>query len=100
MGFKVTQKDHSLEIIYDLQRFFNCEHIHIDNRKENAYKFNVNKLQDILNIIIPHFDRFCLLTSVNLDYLDFKKLALMLKDGLDLKQNNKGAIVSQKKQYE
>jgi hypothetical protein len=57
LAFKVTQKEHSSGILHDLRRFFNCGHIHIDNRKENAYKFNVNRLEDILNIIIPHFDK-------------------------------------------
>ena len=40
-SFKVTQKEHSLGILHDLKNFFNCGHIHIDNRKENAYKYNV-----------------------------------------------------------
>jgi hypothetical protein len=44
LGFKVTQKAYSMGILHDLQRFFNCGNIHIDNRKEDAYKFNVNKL--------------------------------------------------------
>lgn len=64
-------------ILYDLQRFFNCGNIHIDNAKENAKKFSVNKLSDIINIIIPHFDKYPLKGSKRLDYLDFKKVAFM-----------------------
>jgi len=77
LGFKVTQKEHSMGILYDLQRFFNCGNIHIDNAKENAKKFSVNKLSDIINIIIPHFDKYPLKGSKRLDYLDFKKVAFM-----------------------
>lgn len=55
LAFKVTQKEHSLAILYDLQRFFNCGYIHVDNKKHNAYKFNVTKLDDIINNIIPHY---------------------------------------------
>jgi hypothetical protein len=87
LAFKVTQKEHSLGILYDLKKFFNCGHIHIDNKKENAYKYNVAKLDDIINIIIPHFDKYPLLTSKNLDYLDFRKAAFLLKSKSDFYAN-------------
>jgi len=86
-SFKVTQKEHSLGILHDLKNFFNCGHIHIDNRKENAYKYNIARLEDIFNIIIPHFDKYPLLTSKNLDFLDFKKAVYLLKNKLDLYEN-------------
>jgi hypothetical protein len=94
LAFKVTQKAHSMGILYDLKRYFNCGNIHIDNRKEDAYKFNVNKLEDILSIVIPHFDKYPLLTSKRLDYLDFKRVAYMMKDGLHLKKENKEIIMA------
>jgi LAGLIDADG endonuclease len=83
LAFKVTQKEHSLGILYDLKNFFNCGHIHVDNKKENAYKYNVAKLDDIIKIILPHFDKYPLVTSKNLDFLDFKRVAL-LKNKLSL----------------
>jgi hypothetical protein len=94
LGFKVTQKAHSMGILYDLQRYFDCGNLHIDNRKEDAYKFNVNKLDSILNTIIPHFEKYPLLTSKRLDYLDFKRVALMMKDGLHLKKENQEIILA------
>jgi hypothetical protein len=42
---------------------------------------------DIFNIIIPHFDKYPLLTSKNLDLLDFKKAAFLLKNKSDLYEN-------------
>jgi hypothetical protein len=84
LAFKVTQKDHSAGILYDLLRYFECGSVHIDNRKENALKFNVTKLDDIVTKIIPHFDMYPLLTSKNLDYQDFRKVAFMMVDKLHL----------------
>lgn len=83
LAFKVTQKEHSLGILYDLKNFFNCGHIHIDNKQENAYKYNIAKLDDIIKFVIPHFDKYPLVTSKNLDFLDFKRVAL-LKNKLSL----------------
>lgn len=84
LAFKVTQKEHSMGILLDLQKYFGCGNIYIDNRKENAYKFSVNKIDDIINKVIPHLDRYPLFTSKNLDYLDFRKVALLMKDKLHL----------------
>lgn len=84
LAIKVTQKEHSMGILLDLQKYFGCGNIIIDSTKENAYKFSVNKIDDIINKVIPHLDKYPLLTSKNLDYLDFKKVALLMKDKLHL----------------
>ena len=62
-------------IFYDLQRYFLCGNIQIDNKAADALKFNVTKLDDILSKVIAHFDSYPLLSSKNLDYQDFKKVA-------------------------
>ena len=80
LSFKVTQKEHSKGILLELKNYFGCGNIYIDNKKTNGFKFSVNKIDDIVNIIIPHLDRYPLITSKNLDYLDFKKIALLIKN--------------------
>lgn len=83
LTFKIDQKEDSAGILHDLSRYFNCGKIVNDNRGYKSFK--VVKLTDILNIIIPHFDKFPLITSKQLNYLDFKKIALMLdKNNLDI----------------
>lgn len=84
LTLKVTQKEHSKGILLALQKYFGCGNIYIDNKKENALKFSVNKIEDILYKIIPHLDKYPLVTSKNLDYADFRKVALLMKDKLHL----------------
>uniref|UniRef100_UPI0030E51A5E hypothetical protein n=1 Tax=Ophiocordyceps sobolifera TaxID=94213 RepID=UPI0030E51A5E len=84
LAFKVTQKEHSKGILIDLQKYFNCGNIYLDNKKEDAYKFSIHKLEDIIERVIPHMDKYPLLTSKYLDYQDFKKVALLLKDKLHI----------------
>lgn len=91
LAVKVTQKEHSKGILLALQNFFGCGNIYLDNKKENAYKFVVNKIDDIVLKIIPHFDKYPLQTSKRLDYLDFKQVAFKMKDKLHL---NKQGMVS------
>jgi len=86
--FIVTQKGHSVGILFDLQRYFKCGKVILDNRRYNTYKFVVSKKEDLYNIIIPHFDKYPLVTSKNLDFLDFKKVLLMYEYNLHLINNN------------
>lgn len=76
LTFKVDQKEDSAGILYDLARYFNCGRVVSDNRGFKSFK--VTKLTDIINIIIPHFNQYSLVTSKQLNYLGFKKIALML----------------------
>jgi len=79
--FKVTQKYHSKGILLDLQAYFSCGTICIDNRKENSYKFLVSNLDDLTNIIIPHFDKYNLISSKHLDFVYFILLVGLLAGG-------------------
>lgn len=75
-AFKVTQRDHSVGILYDLFRYFNCGSISIDNREENSFKFAVYSLEDLCTIL-DHFDKYPLVGSKSLDYNDFKTVVKM-----------------------
>lgn len=81
-SFKVTQKDHSLVILHDLKHFFGIGNISIDNRNSQAFKYVVSNVEHIVNIIIPHFDKYPLVGSKRLDYLDWKKAVLLNEDRL------------------
>lgn len=81
LQFKVTQKADSAGILYDLQRYFGCGSVVIDNRRDGTLKFQVQDLKSIINNVIPHFDQYPLVTSKWLNYNDFKSVALMLSDG-------------------
>lgn len=76
LTFKIDQKEDSAGILYDLARYFNCGKVVSDNRGFKSFK--VTKLNDIVNIIIPHFDEYPLVTSKQLNFLAFKEIALML----------------------
>jgi len=56
--------------------------------------YSVVGFNDLINIIIPHFDKYPLFSSKRLDYLDFKKVAFMMKDGLHLNEKHLNTILS------
>jgi len=42
--------------------------------------YSVNSVKDIINVIIPHFDKYPLLTQKRADYLLFKSAVLLIND--------------------
>lgn len=94
LAVKITQKEHSLGILLSLKEYFGCGNIYIDNRKEMGYKFSVSKIEDIINIIIPHLDKYPLKTSKGLDYQDFRKVAFYMKNKLHFSESTKEEILA------
>ena len=63
-SFKVTQKTHSKQILIELQKYFNCGSVIYDNKATESHKFVVNKLDDLLLKVIPHFDKYRLVLNI------------------------------------
>ncbi len=80
LEFKVTQKSHSTGILYELQKFFNCGNVVIDNRVTDTKKYSIKSLESILEKIIPHFESYSCLTSKYLNFRDWKEIALIMKN--------------------
>lgn len=99
-SFEITQKDvdDTLYMLYNIQEYFNCGEIILDlkqfDKNYKTYKFVVTNIEDLCNIILPHFDKYPLITSKHLDYLDFKKVVLMCKEDLHLININREKIFS------
>jgi LAGLIDADG endonuclease len=70
LEFKVTQKTHSKGILYELQEYFGCGSVVIDNRKTDTKKYHITSLSAIIEKILPHFDSYPCLTSKYLNFSD------------------------------
>ena len=46
------------------------------SRSSDSFLYTVNSIKDIINVIIPHFDKYPLLTKKRADYLLFKATVL------------------------
>jgi len=68
-----------IDLLKSIQSFFGTGVLVIDKTK-NSVRYSVNSLDDIINIIIPHFDKYPLLTKKRVDFLLFKSAVLLIKD--------------------
>jgi hypothetical protein len=89
--FVVTQGAKSLNVLEELQRFFDCGKIYenrrADNHRENLYRYCVRSLSNIQDKIIPFFERYELQTSKRQDFLTFCEVVKLMKNRLHLTQN-------------
>ena len=63
-------------------------------KKANTCRFKVTSLDQIWAKIIPHFDKYPLITQKKADYLLFKKVAIMIQQGDHLTQKGLNNIVN------
>ena len=80
LEFKITQKNDSVGVLFEIQKFFNCGRICIDNRKSDTMKFVITNVDDLVYKLVPHFDKYQLVTSKYLNYIDFKSALILLKN--------------------
>jgi hypothetical protein len=67
--------------------------IHIRNRN-NSISFSVRSIKDLTNSIIPHFDKYSLLTQKKADFLLFKLAAELINQKQHLTMEGLRKIVA------
>lgn len=83
--FAVTQGAKSLNSLKNLRSFFSVGNIHVNNRHDNhkevLYRYVVRKREDLINVIIPFFSKYPLITSKNNDFLKFARCVSLISEG-------------------
>lgn len=73
--FAVTQGAKSLSSLEELHKFFGVGKLYLnkryDNHKEHLYRYVVRKREDLLQVIIPFFQRYPLRTAKQSDFDKF-----------------------------
>lgn len=75
-GFSIGLAIKDLPLLYQIKYYFETGVIVINEKNGSAF-YSVKSIKDLINIIIPHFDRYPLITRKWIDYELFK-LAIKL----------------------
>jgi LAGLIDADG DNA endonuclease family protein len=65
-SFSVSQNGDRAEVLHALQAYFGCGSIRPD-RSDKTLKWETRRLEDLLGRVIPHFERYPLLSGKRLD---------------------------------
>ena len=61
--------------MYSILKFLDVGNVHIN---KDSCIYSIGKLEDLKNVVLPLLDKYTLLTTKYLDYLDFKKVVNLL----------------------
>ena len=70
--FSIHLHKKDLQLLYLIQNFFKVGNVNHNPLKNDAV-FRVTKLSDLINVIIPHFDKYPLQSAKSIDYLLWKQ---------------------------
>lgn len=65
-----------VELLESLVKFFGCGKIRPKGPQSSVLTFSVERTHEIVEIVLPHFDKYPLQSSKQLDYLKFREIAL------------------------
>jgi hypothetical protein len=79
LRFQITQHSSDELLLSNIINYLDCGHLHVLSKKQ-ALDVIVHKLSDINDKIIPFFDKYPLQGSKVLNYQDFCKIAMIMKN--------------------
>lgn len=90
--FQIGLHSKDLELLKSIKAYFG-DAGSIVKADKGMYALRVTSLKDIMTYIIPHFDKYPLITQKKADYLLFKDIILMMEKGEHLKKDGLLSIV-------
>lgn len=91
--FQIALHKKDLELLKQIQGFFGGIGT-ISTNPGGMCAFRVSSPKQILNKIIPHFDKYKLITQKQGDYLLFKKIVNLIEQGEHLKEEGLQSIIN------
>jgi len=91
--FQIGLHKKDLELLKLIQAYFDGIGIIVTNSNDMC-TFRVSSPKQILNKIIPHFDKYFLITEKQADYIIFKKIVMLMEQGEHLKLEGLQAIIN------
>lgn len=82
--FHINQSYLRINTLNKIKEYFNCGYIkanHAKNNKDTTYVYVVRDRDDLINIIIPFFQKYCLYSIKQESFNIFAKIVHLIKDG-------------------
>ena len=91
-SFSVSQNNTRAEVLYLFKEFLQCGTIR-KNSSDQTFKYEVRSLKDLNEKVIPHFNKYPLLSSKKKDFEMFKLICQKMYKRLHLKRDTLKEIV-------
>jgi hypothetical protein len=91
-SFALALNERDRSVLEDLQMFFGCGWIRA-SRSDRTYKFESRSVSELLEFVIPHFERFPLVGDKARSFEGFARICRMIRQGDHLKRDGLREIV-------
>jgi hypothetical protein len=91
-GFSVSQNGDRAEVLHAIKAYFGCGSIRPD-RSDKTLKWETRRLEDILDRVVPHFERYPLLSGKRYDFERFASVCRLMAAGAHLRHDGLVEIV-------
>ena len=85
-SFSVSQNENRRQVLDIIRKYFGCGYIRRDY-SDKTVKFEVRDHNDLVRKVIPHFNKFPLISSKQRDLESFKRICRIVDTGKHLKRN-------------
>jgi hypothetical protein len=82
-SFTISQNFDRSEVLYLAKEYFDAGHMRRD-KSDNTIKYEIRRLDDLIQKVIPHFEKNPLISAKNKDFEIFKKICFQMNDGKHL----------------
>jgi len=84
LSFFIKQSSRSASSLFAIREFFGKGNIRFNDSNKENLRFEIKSHEAAFQIIVPFFEKYPLLTSKQLNFLDFKRVAVMVQEGRHL----------------
>ncbi len=81
--FRIVQHKRDIKVLYALKDFFESGVVRVNH--DDRYELRIRSLKHINNYVVPHFDKFPLMTNKKFDFIKFKRIINLINKGEHLK---------------
>ena len=92
--FEIGLNKRDLDLLYQIKTFFGGIGTFSEDKKANVLKYQVVKIGDLKNTIIPHFQKYPLITQKAADFLLFEQVVELMEKDAHLNMNGLQKIVN------
>ena len=93
-SFSIGQNKHSLQVLKNIHAYFGCGAIRF-SKNDQLYKYEVRSVGDLIKYIIPHFQKYPLQTSKQLDFEIFSHICELIYQSRHLSEEYLKQIIHQ-----
>jgi hypothetical protein len=91
-SFSLSLNARDLTLLQGLQAFFGCGWLR-ESRGDRTFKYEVRSIRDLVNVVLPHFERFPLAGDKSRSFAGFCRVCRMVQQGDHLQHDGLREIV-------